>query len=82
MNEIIYLVKNNKDNRNKLRQLQLNNGIKEPLKIIYNVVVRWTSLITSIKRILLLKYYIVQIVNESKSNLKEKMDEQIWGGQR
>jgi hypothetical protein len=70
INEIIYTFKNNKENRNELRKLQLNEGIEEPLKIIYYKEIRWTSLICSMQRILLLKKYIVAVINGVKSKIK------------
>jgi hypothetical protein len=72
INEIIYLIRNNKENRNKLCQLQIKEGIKEPLKIKYHTEIRWSSLIISIKRILSLKKYIIEIINESKFKSTDK----------
>ena len=53
--------KNNKQNRLNLSNLQLADNIKIPLKIIYPTMVRWSSIIISIERILELKKYIVNI---------------------
>ena len=63
INSIIYSLRNNKENKIKLYQLQITDNIKEPLKILYYVNTRWTSLISSIERILILKKYIIKILN-------------------
>jgi hypothetical protein len=76
INNIIHLIRNSKENRNKLHQLQLNDNIKEPLKIKYHTEIRWTSLINSMERILLLKKYIIEIVNGSIFKLKS--DDKFW----
>lgn len=80
INEILCLIKNNKENRNKLYQLQLNNGIQNPLKILYYTVIRWSSLIESIKRLLLLENYLIEIINNNKSkvDLKINKNNNFW----
>lgn len=83
INNIIYLIRNIKENRNKLFQLQINENIDEPLKILYHCEVRWTSLIISIERIIYLKKYIIEILKDSNNqkklkDLNSKINEEFW----
>lgn len=54
--------KDKKQNRIKLYNLQIIDNIIEPKKIIYPTMIRWSSIITSIERILKLKKYIIEII--------------------
>jgi hypothetical protein len=65
--EIINNFKNNKDYRLKLYNLQKDDNINEPLKIINPTIVRWSSIIISIERIIKLKKYISNIINLNDS---------------
>lgn len=56
--EIIYIIRNNKKYKLKLSELQVNDGIKDSLKLKYPSEIRWTSLIMSIERFIFLKKYI------------------------
>ena len=60
--------KNKKKNRLKLHNLQQKDNIN-PLKIIYPSMVRWSSIIISVERILELKKYITDIID---------LDENFW----
>lgn len=58
---IINSIRNNKDNRLRLLELQKNDGIEDQLKILYSTEIRWISLISCIERLYVLKKYIIQL---------------------
>lgn len=72
---IINIIKNNKVNNLKLKNLQLDGGVNKPLKLINPIEIRWTSLIDSIERLLKLKDFIksinVQITDNFWDNLRD-----------
>lgn len=71
INDIIYLINNNKMNKVKLNDLQLADNIKNPLSLLFYTSIRWSSIIIAIKRILDLEKYIKIIMINEKN-------EQFW----
>ena len=60
--QLITKFKNNKENKNKLFNLQIKDDIKEPLHLIFPTEIRWSTLIIAIERIIYLKKYIDDII--------------------
>ena len=72
---LINIIRKHKTYRIKLYELQKNDNIAEPLKLIYPIEIRWTSLINTIERLVILKKYVKDIDIEKKDisdNIKIK----------
>ena len=65
-----YFGKGLRDNR--LREIQLESGVKKPLSVIGFVEIRWTSMLNSVERILDLWIYIKKYFEEVSCSLAEK----------
>lgn len=72
---IIDSIESNKVNELKLLKLQEEDGIKEPLKLIMPIEIRWTSLIDSIDRLLLLKSYIKKTLKYTKNKYWDELND-------
>ena len=65
--DIFKKFKSNKNYKRQLIDLQKNDNIDNPMKIIYPTEVRWSTLIIAIERLLLLKKYINHVIKIRKS---------------
>lgn len=67
INEILENFKRNKQHKLELYNSQIKDNVKIPLKIIYYSVVRWSSIILTIERLIKLKKYISTVIKTSES---------------
>jgi hypothetical protein len=77
--DVVNIIKNSKENRKQLEELQITGKSSDVLTIIRPIEIRWASLISCIERLLLLRKYIdIIITNLNESFWKNTNDLYIY----